>query len=201
MGGATGQPPALNVVLGGAALASVFTTPPTALSPDPDALLRYLLNFNFDSDAPRIDATTATFPTSAWDAVSARSRNLDAFRARHGKLIVYHGLADPVFSANDTIAWWRELNQRYVGRAGDFARLFAVPGMNHCGGGEATDQFDALAALMQWVEHAEPPQRIIARAGAGSPWPGRERPLCPFPRAASYAGKGDREQAASFVCR
>ena len=93
------------------------------------------------------------------------------------------------------------ITQRYAGLAGDFARVFAVPGMNHCGGGDATDQFDALAALMSWVEHAQPPQRIIARAGAGSPWPGRERPLCPFPGAASYAGKGDREQAASFVCR
>jgi feruloyl esterase len=201
IGGASGQPPSLNVVLGGASLASVFTTPPTALPADPDALLRFLLQFDFDRDARKIYATAEGFPGSAWDAISARSSNLDAFRAHKGKLIVYHGVSDPVFSVNDSAAWWREVNQRYNGKAAETVRLFVVPGMNHCGGGEATDQFDALSSLMQWVEQAQAPETIIAKAGASTPWPGRERPLCSYPKTARYAGRGDSEKAGSFICK
>jgi hypothetical protein len=201
IGGANGRPPSLNVVLGGASLASVFTTPPTPLPADPEALLQFLLQFDFGRDAARIYATTADFRRPAWDDISARSSNLDAFRARKGKLIIYHGVADPVFSINDTATWWREVNRRYKGTAADFVRLYAVPGMNHCGGGETTDRFDALAALMQWTEQDRAPERIVAQAGAGTPWPGRERPLCAYPRSAHYLGHGDPEKAENFVCR
>ena len=145
LGTVDGRPPSLNVTLGGASLASVFTTPPTALSADPMHLLDFLLDFDFDRDAPRIYATNAQFPRSAWDDNSARSSDLRAFRARHGKLIMSHGVSDPVFSINDTLAWWHEVDQRSGGQAAGFVRVFPVPGMNHCGGGPATDQFDLLA--------------------------------------------------------
>jgi Tannase and feruloyl esterase len=201
IGGPNGQPPALNVVLGGGSLASVFTTPPTALPSNPEALLQFLLHFDVDRDAPKINATNAEFPSSAWTDISARSPNLDGLRQRHGKLLVYHGVADPVFSINDTIAWWREVDRRYRGQAAEFTRLFPVPGMTHCGGGDTTDRFDALAELMHWVEQGRAPERIVATAGAQAPWPGRTRPLCAYPKVARYDGKGDRDKAESFVCK
>jgi len=196
-----GPMPALNVILGGPSLASVFTTPPTALGTDPQQALEFLLKFNFDRDAPKIYATDAGFKHSAWEEVSARSPDLDGFQARRGKLLVYHGVSDPVFSINDTLAWWREVNHRTGGKADAFVRVFPVPGMNHCGGGMATDEFDVLPALMRWVEHGEAPRQISASAGAHSAWPGRTRPLCPYPAVARYTGHGDVNKAESFACR
>ena len=75
--------------------------------------------------------------------------------------------------------------------------------MNHCAnsGGPATDLYDALTPLMNWVENGVAPDRIVARAGAAAPWPGRARPLCPYPQQARYDGTGSLEDAASFTCR
>ena len=199
--GGDGGPPSLNVVLGGPSLASVFTTPPTPLDADPQRALSFLLQFNFDRDAPRIYATNAEFPESAWDNISARSADLGGFRARHGKLIVTHGVSDPVFSINDTLAWWREVNHHAAGKANAFVRVFPVPGMNHCGGGPATDGFDVMAALTEWVEKGQAPEQILAGSSPASPWPKRTRPLCVYPSIARYKGSGDLDSAASFECR
>jgi hypothetical protein len=201
LGDPQGRPPGLNVVLGGPSLASVFTTPPTPLGADPQQALRFLLKFDFDRDAPKIYATGDGFPHSAWDDVSARSTDLAAFRRRHGRLIVPHGVSDPVFSINDTLAWWQEVNRRNAGKAAEFVRVFPVPGMNHCGGGAATDGYDVLAPLMQWVEHGQAPGEILAHANPTSPWPTRTRPLCAYPAIARYNGSGDIESATSFSCR
>ena len=195
------QPPALNVVLGSASLASVFTTPPTPLPADPQSLLQYQLGFDFDRDAPAIYARGGDFRHSAWDDISARSPDLDGLRAHGGKLLVWHGVADPVFSVRDTIGWWDEVHARYRGAEGGFVRLFPVPGLNHCGGGPATGEFDVLAALVRWVEQGEAPAQLQAQAGQGTPWPGRTRPLCAWPASARYTGKGDPELAGSFECR
>ena len=81
-----------------------------------------------------------------------------------------------------------------------FARLFLVPGMGHCSGGPGTTQFDTLTPIVKWVEQGIAPDTIIATAPAGTPWPGRTRPLCPYPTIASYAGGGSIEDAANFVC-
>ena len=92
------------------------------------------------------------------------------------------------------------------------ARLFVVPGMAHCRGGLATDRFDALSALVKWVEQGEAPERIVASArGAGdavpnpeqpAAWaPNRTRPLCAWPKVARYTGSGDPERAENFQCR
>ena len=199
--GTDGGPPSLNVVLGGPSLASVFTTPPTPISPDPQQALNFLLQFNFNRDAARIYATQAEFPQSAWVDISARSPDLGRFRARQGKLIVTHGVSDPVFSINDTLAWWREVNQRASGQARSFVRVFPVPGMNHCGGGPATDGFDVMPALIEWVEKSHAPEQILASSGPSSAWPKRSRPLCVYPSIARYKGTGDLDSAASFECR
>ena len=77
---------------------------------------------------------------------------LDTVRNRGAKMIVIHGTSDPVFSADDTTAWYEALDQRFGGRSAEFARFFRVPGMGHSRGGPATDQFDGLTALVNWVD-------------------------------------------------
>ena len=118
-------------------------------------------------------------------------------------MIFVHGMADPIFSALDTIRYVDALHDRYGKQADGFTRLFLIPGMNHCAGGPATDQYDAVSALDAWVEKGDAPARLIAtaRKSPDVPWPGRTRPLCPYPTTAKYKGSGDIEVADSFECR
>lgn len=201
VGLADGSVPSLNVILGGASLASVFTTPPTPLRPDPESLAEFQTGFDFDRDARKIYAKGGGFKTSAWDDVGARSPELGAFRKRGGRMIVPHGDSDAVFSLNDTIAWWREVDALNQGKAASFVRVFPVPGQCHCFGGQSVDGFDAFGALVKWVEQGSAPDALAAVAGPKSPWPGRERPVCAYPAVARYNGSGDVEKAASFSCR
>jgi feruloyl esterase len=70
--------------------------------------------------------------------------------------------------------------------------------MSHCGGGQALDQFDLLGAMVNWVEKGTTPTSVIA---TGKAFPGRSRPLCPYPKHTQYKGQGDTEDGASFECR
>ncbi|AKH41397.1 feruloyl esterase [Altererythrobacter atlanticus] len=202
----TGAPeigaPSINVAMGAPSLAAVFSSPPRAFE-SVDGNLAYMLTYDFDRDPAAIDAVVAPFKRSAWEDISARSSNLDAFRQNGGKLIVPHGVSDPVFSISDTLQWWDEVDARYDGSASEFTRVFPVPGMGHCQGGPATDQFDDFSAIVKWVEQGEAPDRLAAAAGPMSPWPGRERALCPYPlvpRPIDDSTEGD-ENAAAFVCK
>jgi pimeloyl-ACP methyl ester carboxylesterase len=197
--GIPGAMPSINVVLGSPALSALFVTPPADVAATTEANLRYQLEFNFDRDAPKIFGKTAEFPRSGWDLVGAQATDLKRFRGRGGKLIVPHGGSDPIFSINDTLDWWRKVNAANHGDAASFVRVYPVPGMNHCASGPATDQFDALTAVVNWVEKGTAPDRILAKAGPTSPWPGRTRPLCPYPKFAKYRS-GDLNQADSFDC-
>jgi feruloyl esterase len=132
--------------------------------------------------------------TSSWT-------NLNTFASRGGKLIFFHGVSDPWFSALDTVDYYERMTRANGGASVviGWSRLFLVPGMGHCGGGPATlDRFDMLGAAVDWVENQQPPQAVRA---AGRTWPGRSRPLCPYPSHAHYKGAGDVEDAASFECR
>ena len=175
--------------------------------------MRYALGLGMDTDAPKIFATTPRYPVSSMTFMTPpRATRLDGLRSNGGKLLVYHGTADAVFSFNDTAAWYEALGAAHGGRQSSFTRFFAVPGMNHCSGGPAADQFDALEHLVTWVEKGVAPERIVATVrGAGASTENKElpagwsatrsRPLCPYPAVARYDGKGDRESAGSFVCR
>jgi feruloyl esterase len=100
----------------------------------------------------------------------------------------------------DTVQYYEQLAAASGGAAAtrDWSRLFLVPGMGHCGGGASLDQFDALSAIVDWVESGRAPDRIVA---TGSAFPGRSRPLCPHPQHAHYKGTGNPDDAASFECR
>lgn len=122
-----GQPggmPALNLLLGGPATAIIFTTPPSAVGADPQSAFDYAIGFDFNHSAQRIYATDSQFAQSAWDEISARSPDLRAFRAHGGKLIIPHGVSDPVFSINDTLAWYHEVDAAQGGSAQKFVRVF-----------------------------------------------------------------------------
>lgn len=106
---------------------------------------------------------------------------------------------DPVFSVNDTVAWYHEVDRLSGGKASDYVRVFPVPGMAYCAGGPGTDQFSAFDALVNWVDQGTAPDQLLAKAGHASPWPGRTRLLCASPKVSRYKGQGDIE-AASFRC-
>lgn len=175
----------LNILLAPESTGKVFSTPATpSFNP---------FTFNPDTDALKTVEFGKVF--------NATSTDLSAFKARGGKLLVYHGNSDPVFSSKDTVGYYKKLAAANSGNASGFARLFLIPGMAHCSGGPATDSFDALTAIQNWVEKGTAPDSIVAKAGATTPWPGRTRPLCPYPKVAVYRGVGSMEAASSFFCQ
>lgn len=194
----------------------IFSTPPSAdLSMATDNLkaASYALKFDIELEAPKIFATNAVFKESGIALMSPpNATQLDKLRSRGGKIIVVHGTSDPIFSIDDTAKWYQSLDAHHKGQAKQFAKFFPVPGMGHSRGGPATEQFDALVALVDWVEYGKEPLQIIATSrgpgnlGGANPdvpstWPNhRSRPLCPYPLVARYHS-GDPEQAASFACK
>jgi feruloyl esterase len=128
--------------------------------------------------------------------INADATDMGAFAARGGKMIVYQGMADPVFSADDLVGWYRRASAA-TPAAAPWMRLFLSPGMGHCGGGPGLDNFDPLVAIEAWVERGQAPERLVAR---GAAFPGVERPLCAFPASAVYDGSGAPQLAASFRC-
>ena len=187
----------------------IFMSPPRSIAG--------LSTIDVDEAYKAIFATVAPFTESA-DAVitppgKENPANLAALRARGAKMLMYHGVSDAIFSADDTAAWWDRLNKAQGGRAADFARYFPVPGMAHCSGGPSTDRFDGLTALVKWVEQGDAPAQLFAgargpgnTAGANADvpkeWsPTRTRPLCAYPKVARYNGSGDVEDAGNFSCK
>jgi feruloyl esterase len=192
---------AINLTLGASALPSIFVTPPVAVPMAGGGAAAYALAFDVERYRRALTNRTDEFRQSSLEFMKADSTDLAAFKARGGKLLIAQGVSDPVFSILDTINWWNALNKVNGGRAAEFVRLFAVPGMNHCAGGPSTDQFDAFGALVNWVEKGVAPDRIAATARMGTPWPGRTRPLCVYPAQARYKGTGSLEDMDNFVCQ
>lgn len=196
------------VALGAPSLAMVFMTPPVNVGGTPEELESFLLKFNFDKDAPKIFAKTAEFPESSYDFMvppGADNPDLAAFRDAGGKMIVFHGNSDPVFSVVDTIDWYRKLDANNGGKASNFARFYQVPGMPHGASGPSTDDFDMFTALVNWVEKGKAPEAIVAGVTAGNK-EGQvalgdiKRKLCPYPQVAKYVGS-DAKSAESFACQ
>lgn len=197
----------LIVLLGAGSLANIFMTPPEIVEPSPAGLLSFLRNYSFDTDAQRIFAKNEVFNASAIAFMTPPDVTaLQSLKDSGGKLMVYHGASDGVFSVNDTIAWMQSLNESHNPDAQDFARLYTVPGMGHCSGGPATDKFEMLDAMVQWVENGIAPDSVLAQVSADNPelpdnWSKqRTRLLCPHPQVAWYE-QGDVEAASSFSCR
>jgi len=178
--GSDGRPPA-NASLGSDTLRLFAMTPQR---PDLDPL-----DFDFDLHMP------LTYETAAINDAIATLHT--SFAGHGGKLIVYHGLSDQGMSAGALLDWYAGLTPRDESGPQDWARMFFVPGMEHCSGGQSTDTFDMLTAIQAWVEDGVAPDRVEA---TGRNFPGVTRPLCPYPAVARYEG-GDPDSADSFVCR
>jgi len=132
--------------------------------------------------------------------VDSMYTNLTTFSAHGGKLIFYHGNSDPWFSPLDTFEYYKDMSAANGGLEATlkWSQFYFVPGMAHCGGGPSLDQFDLLGAMVNWVEKGTAPTSVLA---TGKAFPGRGRPLCPYPKHAHYKGQGDTEDATSFECR
>jgi feruloyl esterase len=200
------------MVLDSGAVGMIFKTPPEAVAGFNGPA--FTLSANLDLLAQQITATNATYTESGMSFMTPPTPgNMSALKDRGGKIMVYHGVADPIFSVDDTETWYKAVQAANSGDASNFARFFRVPGMGHCSGGPAVDQFDALTALVNWVEQGRAPASLTATArGPGNAggvnadvpatWAAnRTRPLCPYPQVARYNGTGDVESAASFSCR
>ena len=121
------------------------------------------------------------------------------------KLIGYHGWADSLVVPEEAIRYFDSVLARHKNPSdvSAFYRLFMVPGMSHCSGGPGPNSFDALSAVVEWVERGVAPERIIATKyieDNKAKGVAAQRPLCPYPAVARYVGTGSPDDAANFVC-
>ena len=168
-------------------------------------------NFDFHHAVKTVDDQLA-------QVLNADSTDLSEFREHGGKLLMYHGWADPLIPSQSSINYFNALvgggnsgMQQASFKSGDpkldktqkDARLFMVPGMYHCSGGPGPNTFDALTPLVNWVEAGVAPETIVATKFVNdTPPAGVEmtRPLCVFPKVAKYNGSGSTSIAANFTC-
>ena len=151
--------------------------------------------FHFDTDLDR----TARAERGV---LNASNPDLVPFFRRGGKLIQYHGWSDPQIAPGISVEYYKAVlsaSQAFAA-VSDSYRLFMVPGMGHCTGGDGVSTFDALSALETWVEGGKAPVQIVAtRVQNGAVE--RSRPLCPYPQIARFKGSGDPNDAANFACQ
>ncbi|MBR0935347.1 tannase/feruloyl esterase family alpha/beta hydrolase [Bradyrhizobium jicamae] len=168
-------------------------------------------NFDFHHAVDTVDDQLAA-------VLNATSTDLSDFRGHGGKLLMYHGWADPLIPSQSSINYFnalvgnegRGVQQAGFGNGGNpalartqtYARLFMVPGMYHCSGGPGPNTFDALTPLLNWVETGTPPETILATKFVADTPPAVQmtRPLCVYPKVAKYNGSGSTSIAANFTC-
>jgi feruloyl esterase len=165
-------------------------------------LLRFVVMKDRDWDFKTLDVGRQLELARKADngVLAATSTQLSPFASRGGKLLIYHGWADQNIPPRESVNYYNGL-MKTMGRqkVDDAVRLFMVPGMGHCGGGQGPNEFDMLAVLEHWREDGKAPSEILAsqtRAGQVA----RTRPLCPYPQIAKYKGIGSIDRAESFVC-
>jgi pimeloyl-ACP methyl ester carboxylesterase len=169
-----------------------------------------LTDFDFDTDPARLAYSASIFNAATFNPSTGEIEfgDMGAFRQAGGKLIIYHGWADSQVTPHLTVAFYEALAKKSGGMTTtqDFARLFMVPGMDHCGiqtngPGIADTGIDPLTALEQWVEEGKAPSELIATktapTGNQTLW---RRPICAYPKVARYNGSGDPTDAFSFTC-
>ena len=114
---------------------------------------------------------------------------------------MYHGWNDQLIAPVNSINYLKSVEKALgPAKTADLLRLFMVPGMAHCAGGDGTSSFDMLEVLEQWVEQKQAPQRIVASRLENGKLV-RTRPLCAYPQVAKYSGNGSTDDEANFVCQ
>jgi feruloyl esterase len=150
-------------------------------------------SFDLDRDLKMVDEKVGAI-------VNAVNPDLRAFKARGGKLLLYHGWNDTAISAGNAINYYSSVLAKMGKNQDDWIRLFMAPGMQHCGGGPGPNQVNWMAVLERWRESGVAPDRIDA-ARVTNNRVDMTRPLCPYPQVAQYKGVGSTNDAANFVCK
>jgi feruloyl esterase len=164
---------------------------------------RYLiLNDPSFDQASELGPSDVAAARAAARILNATDPDLTRFKEAGGKLIMYHGWADPALTALATVAYHDRVVETMGGAAktDDFYRLFMMPGVLHCGGGSGPDNADFLGALVKWVENGVAPDLILTSKLDAAGKPVLTRPLCVYPARAVY-GTGDPAKAESFSCK
>ncbi len=163
-------------------------------------VFKYLIFNNPDWDYSKYDFSHFEQDTRlAASFLNATNPDLDAFKARKGKLILWHGWADPALPAQATVEYYRQV-LAHDAAAADYCRLFMVPGCLHCGGGPGAADVDWLGVIADWVERGKAPDRLIASKREQGKTV-MSRPLFPYPQYAAYSGSGDPKSAESFAAK
>ncbi|HEX4004092.1 MAG TPA: tannase/feruloyl esterase family alpha/beta hydrolase [Candidatus Acidoferrales bacterium] len=154
---------------------------------------------NWDNMKLNLDSDVAYADKLDHGMNNAIDPNLNPFFAHGGKLILYHGWADQLIAPRNTLNYYASVLKTVGAPAKQDMRVFMVPGMQHCRGGEGPSAFDLMPAISQWTEGGKAPAEVIA-AHKTKGTTDRTRPLCPYPQIAKYKGSGSIDDAANFVC-
>jgi feruloyl esterase len=163
-------------------------------------------NPGWNYKAADLDEAVQTNDAKLAKILNSTDPNLTAFKARGGKLILYHGWNDPAIPALNTIDYYTSVvNRMGAGETEAFVKLYMAPGMQHCGDGPGPNVFveNFQSALEQWVEKGIVPSSVIATKYVdddSKKGVKMTRPLCPYPLAAKWTGQGSTDDAANFVC-
>jgi hypothetical protein len=167
-----------------------------------EGTMRYLV---FDPPRPEYDYMTFDFDRDPallerWGKLAnANNPDLSAFRESGGKLIMTYGWADAILQPMMGVDYYEKVVATHGSSTGDFARLFMMPGVAHCGGGVGPDRHDAVTAVIDWVEKGKAPDSLLASKVTDGRVV-RTRPLCPYPQIARYKGQGSIDDAENFSC-
>jgi feruloyl esterase len=177
--------------------------------------------FDYDHDVDTIDSYRQPVSMPAYGSDMAAQQNanaadLEEFKSHGGKLLLYHGFADPTNPTLDTVAYYERLiasqtkgdrhgrheRKDAISRTQEFARLFLLPGVGHCTGGAGPDTPDTFgwpSVLLDWAEHGIAPDRVIVRKLVGGvlTFP---HLVCPYPALPRYSGVGDTANPDNFIC-
>jgi len=152
---------------------------------------------NYDWHKFDLDSDVALADKSGIDALTF---DLSQFKNHGGKLLLYHGWADPGIAPGHTVNFFNDVLTTMGSQQDDWLRLFMIPGMLHCGGGPGTDQFNKMAVIERWREDGTAPAQILA-SHVTNGQVDMTRPLCPYPQVAVYKGSGSTNDAANFSCK
>jgi feruloyl esterase len=164
-------------------------------------LFKYMVFANPDWDYTTYDLANWARDTKAIAPIlNADNPDLSPFKTHGGKLIIWHGWADPALNALSTVNYYSRVQQRDR-TSGTFTRLYLLPGVEHCNGGPGPARVDWLTAITDWVEKGKAPDRLVSSKMGPNGQPVRTRPLCPYPQRAVYKGSGSTDEEQNFVCR
>jgi hypothetical protein len=195
----------------GADMNALWPSRGTPLRPVPFGLAMDWYRYFLTQD-PKFDANTVT-PAAyerLWDqsveqyanVIATDNPDLTAFRDRGGKVIVWHGWADQLITAEGSIDYYTRVQQEMGGakKTSEFIRLFMAPGVTHCAGGAGPQPGGLMEALLAWVEDGKAPEMLPATRRDQTGAVTRSRPLCAYPLVAKYKGSGSTDEASNFVC-